>query len=147
MNRILILLCLICWPITQQYAQDSRTDSLLSMSQSLSDDDLANTFYELSLSLQEEFPDSALYYANRAELMLQRNDPESLLPFLFKSKGRIYEIKLHTERSLLYYQKAYDEFIKLENNIEIGNCALRMGNLYYDIIQCGLEEGRCGFGY
>ncbi|MCK4880934.1 MAG: tetratricopeptide repeat-containing sensor histidine kinase, partial [Bacteroidales bacterium] len=93
----------------------------------------ATTYYELSLSLQEEYPDSALYFANRAELMLQRNDPESLLPFLYKSKGQIYENKLVTERSLLYYKKAYDEFIKLEDYTEIGSCALKMGNLYYDM--------------
>jgi signal transduction histidine kinase len=97
------------------------------------DNELASTFYELSLSLQEEYPDSALYFANRAELMLQRNDPETLLPYVFKSKGQIYENKRVTERSLLYYRKAYDEFIKLENYIEIGNCALKMGNLYYDM--------------
>jgi len=103
------------------------------MSVVATDNKLATTFYELSLSLQEEYPDSALYFANRAELMLQRNDPESLLPFLFKSKGQIYENKLVTERSLLYYKKAYDEFIKLENYTEIGNCALKMGNLYYDM--------------
>jgi len=99
----------------------------------VTDNELATTFYELSLSLQEEYPDSALYFANRAELMLQRNDPETLLPFLYKSKGQIYENKLVTERSLLYYKKAYDEFIKLENYSEIGNCALKMGNLYYDM--------------
>jgi len=99
----------------------------------VTDNELATTFYELSLSLQVEYPDSALYFANRAELMLQRNDPESLLPFLFKSKGQIYKNKLLIERSLLYYKKAYDEFIKLENFIEIGNCSLEMGNLYFDM--------------
>jgi signal transduction histidine kinase len=99
----------------------------------VTDNKLATTFYELSLSLQVEFPDSALYFANRAELMLQRNDPKSLLPYVFKSKGEIYKNKLVTERSLLYYQKAYDEFIKLENYTEIGNCAIEMGNLYYDM--------------
>ena len=133
MNRFLILICLAYWSFSHLHAQDSRTDSLLDMSVVLTDNELASTFYELSLSLQKEYPDSALYFANRAELMLQRNDPESLLPFLFKSKGQIYEYKLVTERSLLYYKKAYDEFIKLENYTEIGNCALKMGNLYYDM--------------
>jgi signal transduction histidine kinase len=133
MNRILLLLCLAIWPFTPFYGQDSRTDSLLSMAVEASDNKLATTFYELSLSLQDEYPDSALYFANRAELMLQRNDPQSLLPYLYKSKGRIYNLKLVTERSLFYYSKAYDEFIKLENSNEIGDCALKMGNLYYEV--------------
>ncbi len=133
MNRILLLVFLAIWPFKPFYGQDSRTDSLLSMTVEASDNKLATTFYELSLSLQDEYPDSALYFANRAELMLQRSDPRSLLPFLFKSKGRIYKLKLVTERSLFYYRKAYDEFIKLENYNEIGDCALKMGNLYYDV--------------
>ena len=133
MNRILILMCLASWPYSQLFAQDSRVDSLLSMSVVVTDNELATTFYELSLSLQAEYPDSALYFANRAELMLQRNDPESLLPFLYKSKGQIYNNKLLVERSLLYFKKAYDEFIKLENYTEIGNCALIIGNLHYDM--------------
>jgi len=133
MNRILILICLVCWPISQLSSQDSRVDSLLNMSVVVSDNELATTFYELSLSLQGEHPDSALYFANRAELMLQRNDPESLLPLLYKSKGQIYNNKMLVERSLLYFKKAYDEFIKLENFTEIGNCALIIGNLYYDM--------------
>jgi len=133
MNRILILICIACWSLSQMNAQESRVDSLLNKSEMVSDNELATTFYELSLSLQKEYPDSALYFANRAELMLQRNDPESRLPFLYKSKGQIYENKLLTERSLFYYKKAYDEFIKLENYREIGTCALKMGNLYYDM--------------
>jgi len=133
MNRILTIVCVAFWPFALLHAQDSRVDSLLSLTEVATDNELASTFYELSLLLQDEYPDSALYFANRAELMLQRNDPESLLPFLYKSKGQIYEYKLITERSLLYYRKAYDEFIKLENFIEIGNCALKMGNLYYDM--------------
>jgi len=133
MNRILISICLAIWPCSQLFAQDSRVDSLLNMAVVVTDNELATTFYELSLSLQTEYPDSALYFANRAELMLQRNDPESLLPFLFKSKGQIYNNKLLVERSLLYFKKAYDEFIKLENYTEIGNCALIIGNLYYDM--------------
>ena len=95
--------------------------------------ELSRTYYELSLQLRAENPDSALYFANQAELILQKDDPQNLLPFLYKSKGYIYEEKLVTERSLFYYRKAYDEFIKLENYHEIGECALRMGNLYYDV--------------
>lgn len=133
MNRILLLVFLAIWAFKPFYGQDSRTDSLLSMTVEASDNKLATTFYELSLSLQDEYPDSALYFANRAELMLHRSDPRSLLPYLFKSKGRIYKLKLVTERSLFYYRKAYDEFIKLENYNEIGDCALKMGNLYYDV--------------
>lgn len=133
MNRFLIFLCFVCWPFSHSYAQESRVDSLLNKSELETDNELASTFYELSQSLLGEYPDSALYFANRAELILQRNDPESLLPYIYKSKGQIYENKLFTERSLLYYKKAYDEFIKLENYTEIGNCALLMGNLYYDM--------------
>lgn len=133
MNRILSLICLACLPFGHLYAQESRVDSLLNMAVLVTDNELANTFYELSLSLQEEYPDSALYFANRAELMLQRNDPESLLPFLYKSKGQIYENKLVTERSLFYYKKAYDEFIKLENYSELGSCAHKMGDLYHEM--------------
>ena len=133
MNRILSLICLACLPFGHLFAQDSRVDSLLDKAVSVTDNELATTFYELSLSLQEEYPDSALYFANRAELMLQRNDPETLLPFLYKSKGQIYENKLVTERSLLYYKKAYDEFIKLENFSELGSCAHKMGDLYHDM--------------
>jgi signal transduction histidine kinase len=133
MNRIVILICIALWPLGYTYAQESRTDSLLSMADMVTDNKLAKTFYELSLSLQDDYPDSALYFANRAELMLQKNDPESLLPYLYKSKGQIYENKMVTERSLLYYRKAYDEFIKLENYNEIGECSLKMGNLYYDL--------------
>lgn len=133
MNRILIFIFLAIWPFSQLQAQASRIDSLLNITLSATDNELASTFYELSISLQDDYPDSALYFANRAEIMLQRNDPESILPFIFKSKGQIYENKLISERSLLYYRKAYDEFIKLENFIETGICALKLGNLYYDL--------------
>ncbi len=133
MNRILLLLCITFWPYSHLCGQESRTDSLLNMAVEAGDNKSATTYYELSLSLRADFPDSALYFANRAELMLQRNDPESLLPFLYKSKGQIYEIKLMNERSLLYYRKAYDEFIRLEDFTQIGDCALKMGNLYYDM--------------
>jgi signal transduction histidine kinase len=133
MNRILICLCIIICSSSSIQAQDSHVDSLLNLTEEVTDNELATALYQLSVSLQDEFPDSALYFANRAEIMLLRNDPGSLLPFLYKSKGRIYENKLVSERSLLYYRKAYEEFIKLQNNTEIGNCALMMGNLYYDL--------------
>jgi len=133
MNRILISLCLVLWPFAFLPGQSSRTDSLLNRTGDVTDDKLARTFYELSLSLLEEYPDSALYFANRAELILQRNDPESLLPYLYKSKGRIYHAKLVVERSIFHFKKAYDEFIKLENYDEIGDCATQLGNLYYDV--------------
>ena len=133
MNRLLLVIGFVFWPFFLLVAQESRVDSLLSQAADASDNQLAHTFYELSLSLQEEYPDSALYFANRAELILMRNDPESRLPFVFKSKGKIYENMHLAERSLFYYKKAYDEFIKLENYTESGNCALKMGNLYYDM--------------
>ena len=133
MNRILIWICIAGLPVGYLAAQDSRVDSLLHMAVQVDDNELANTFYELSLSLQENYPDSALYFANRAELMLQRDDPEALLPHLYKTKGQIYENKLQTERSLLYYRKAYDEFIKLENYSELGVCAHKMGDLYHEM--------------
>ena len=133
MNRILMLLCLAIWPCSQLIAQDSRVDSLLDKAASVTDNELATTFYELSLSLQLAYPDSALSFANRAELLLQRNDPETLLPFLYKSKGQIFENKLVTERSLLYYKNAYDEFIKLENYSELGSCAHKIGDLYHEM--------------
>jgi signal transduction histidine kinase len=133
MNRLLLVIGFVFWPFFLLVAQESRVDSLLSQAGDVSDHQLAFTFYELSLSLQDEYPDSALYFANRAELILQRNDPESKLPMVYKSKGEIYENMHLVERSLFYYKKAYDEFIKNENYIETGNCALKMGNLYYDM--------------
>jgi len=133
MNRILLFICFVCWPLSHLSSQNSRVDSLLNKAVAVNDNELASTYYELSQSLQKEFPDSALYFANRAELIWQRNDPQSKLPYLYKSKGQIYENKLLPERSLLYYRRAYDEFIKLGNYNEIGNCSLLMGNLYYDM--------------
>ena len=85
------------------------------------------------MALQDGYPDSALYYANQAELLFTKSDPDQLLPFLFKNKGRIYEIKMAYERSLLYYRKAYDEFIKAGNHQEIGSCALSIGNIYFEM--------------
>jgi signal transduction histidine kinase len=137
MKRILIVVCLFILPFSLFYAQDTRADSLLNMSTDQADDELARTYYELSLALQTVYTDSALQFANRAETMLQRGDPDNLLPYLYKSKGKIYALKLLTERSIFYYRKAYDEFIKLENYHEIGDCALRIGNLYYDVANFG----------
>ena len=137
MKRILTMLCLVLWPFSLFFAQETRTDSLLNLAPLQSDHELARTYYELSLALQAVYTDSALQYANRAESILQKNDPQNLLPLLFKSKGKIYALKLLTERSIFYYRKAYDEFIKLENHREIADCALRIGNLYYDVANFG----------
>jgi len=137
MKRLLTVLCLVIWPFSLFYAQETRADSLLGLTALQSDNELAKTYYELSLVLHSVYTDSALQFANRAETMLQKSDPENLLPFLYKSKGGIYRLKLLTERSIFYYRKAYDEFIKLENYHEIGDCALRIGNLYYDVANFG----------
>lgn len=114
-------------------AQLTRTDSLLRRSSEMSGNELGKAYHKISLELRADDPDSALYYANQAELILTRSDPEQLLPHLFKNKGRIYETKLAFERSLFYYRKAYEEFIKTENHREIGSCALLMGNIYYEM--------------
>ena len=137
MKRFLTVACLVIWPFSLFFAQESRADSLLNVTSLQSDNELATTYYELSLALQTVYTDSALYFANRAETILQKGDPNNLLPFLYKSKGKIYALKLLTERSIFYYRKAYDEFIKLENYHEIGDCALRIGNLYYDVANFG----------
>lgn len=86
--------------------------------------------YELSVQLIDSLPDSALYYANLAEVALQKSDPESLLPQLYKHKGKIYQQLGATDRSLFYYRKAYDDFIREENYAEIGQVALILGNFY-----------------
>lgn len=137
MKRLMTVFCFALWPFSLFYAQESRADSLLSLTRVQSDNELARTCYELSLALQTVYTDSALYFANRAEAILQRSDPNNLLPFIYKSKGKIYALKLLTERSIFYYRKAYDEFIKLENYPEIGDCALKIGNLYYDVANFG----------
>ena len=137
MKRLLTLVCLVIWPASIFFAQESRADSLLGMTSLQSDNELARTYYELSLALQVVYTDSALYFANRAETILQRGDPDNLLPSLYKSKGRIYALKMVTERSIFYYRKAYDEFIKLENYHQIGECALSIGNLYYEVANFG----------
>ncbi len=133
MKRILIHIFLTFPLISNSFAQNARVDSLMALCKVETGSDLARVFYKLSRELRDSQTDSALYFANQAELILIKNDPEVLLPMLFKNKGEIYEIKLVTNRSLFYYRKAYDEFIKLENYQEIGNCALRMGNIYYEV--------------
>jgi len=114
-------------------AQNNSIDSLLNLTAVLSGEELGKIYYELSVELQSFNSDSALYYANQSELIFQKGDSKSLLPYLFKSKGKIYEIKMVTDRSLVYYNKAYEEFIKLENQHEIGECALNMANIYFEM--------------
>lgn len=133
MIRILIHILPLLLLCNLSHAQESKIDSLTARATELTGEELGSTYYQLALELQDSFPDSALYYANQAELILLRNDPENLLPPLYKSKGRIYDHILVTDRSLTYYARAYDEFIKLENYREVGECALNMGNIYYEL--------------
>ncbi len=118
-------------------AQSSQKDSLLNLTTLLTGEKLARTFYELSMEPWEHKTDSALYFANQAELILQKNDPEALMPYVFKRKGEIYEQKMNFERSLSYFGKACEEFIKLENEKEVGLCALIMGNIHYELADYG----------
>lgn len=99
----------------------------------LTGNDLGRIFHELSLELKADRVDSALYYANQAELILSKNDPDILLPFVYKNKGEIYKTKLVYERSLSYYLRAYEEFIKLGVQNEIGKCAHSIGDIYYEL--------------
>lgn len=137
MKRFLIHILPAFILFTNVDGQDSRIDSLTAMTTTLTGDNLSRTYYVLAVELQNTLPDSALYFANQAELILLKNDPDHLLPRLYKSKGKIYENKLYNDRSLFYYSKAYEEFIKLENHQEIGNCALNMGNIYYEMADFG----------
>jgi len=114
-------------------AQDSKSDSLVELSLRVNGSELANTYMELSSMLLDSLPDSALYYANRSELILVKNDPDLKLPSLFKMKGDIYKKLMVTDRSLNYFRKAYDEYIKIGANQEIGNSALSLGNTYYEL--------------
>jgi signal transduction histidine kinase len=113
--------------------QDASVDSLMALSMDASGSKLAGIYYELSLALQDLDSDSALYYANQAEIILTKNDPNLLLPYLFKRKGKIYEKRMANDRSLVYYRKAYEEFIKADNQQEIGSCALSIGNILYEL--------------
>lgn len=114
-------------------AQESKGDSLIALSKEQTGNELADTYYQISRQLLDTLPDSALYYANQAELILTKSDPDDMLPPLFKLKGRIYELIRITDRSLFYYRKAYDAYIKLGENQEVGNCALSLGNTYYEL--------------
>ena len=82
-----ILLAFILFSVS--FSQDSKMDSLNAMTSLLTGNDLAKTYYKLSLELQEDFIDSALYFANQAELILMKNDPDNLLPHVYKNKGGI----------------------------------------------------------
>lgn len=133
MKRFLIFVYSIFVLIGVIGAQNPGIDSLLNITAVVSGEELGRIYYELSVEFQETDFDSALYFANQSELIFQKGDSKSLLPYLFKSKGKIYEIKMVTDRSLFYYNKAYEEFIKLENQHEIGECALNMGNIYFEM--------------
>lgn len=125
-----ILLLFFCGSLL---AQESKSDSLIALSVERTGSELATTYYQLSQYLSDSLSDSALYYANQAELILTKSDPDGMLPPLFKLKGRIYELIRITDRSLFYYRKAYDAYIKLGDNQEVGNCALSLGNTYYEL--------------
>jgi signal transduction histidine kinase len=133
MKRILLTILTAVVLIIVSAAQDVKSDSLLAASRLSSGSELAHTYYEISVQILDSMPDSALYYANQAELILMKSDPNNQLPALFKQKGKIYDVKMLSERSLFYYRKAYDEFIKLGNQQEIGDCALNLGNIYYEL--------------
>jgi signal transduction histidine kinase len=127
--RIAVLAMLAC----SAAAQDPGKDSMRMTSRESFGGSQADSYYKLSLALLDSFPDSSLYYANQAEILLLRDDPDNLLPSLYKHKGRIYEKQRITDRSLFYYRKAYDGFIKLEDQEEIGNCARILGDKYYEL--------------
>ena len=88
---------------------------------------------DLAGRLVDSLPDSALQYANQAELMLMKDDPDGQLPGVFTLKGEIYNALTMTARSINYYRKAYDEYIKMEAYQETGNCARELGNIYYEM--------------
>ncbi len=133
MKRIFLTILTPVVLIIVSAAQDSRSDSLMTVSRLSSGSELARAYYEISVQILDSMPDSALYYANQAELILMKSDPDHLLPALFKHKGKIYDVKMLSERSLFYYRKAYDEYIKTGNQQEIGDCALMLGNIYYEL--------------
>jgi len=132
MKKILlqILLLLFCGAVL---AQESINDSLLALSKESTGSERAFTYFELSEQLLDSLPDSALYFANQAEVILSKSDPDEMLPQLFKLKGEIYKKIRITDRSLFYYRKAYDEYIKVGDDQESGNCALKLGNTYYEL--------------
>jgi len=66
------------------FAQDSKNDSLIALSREVTGNDLAIAYFDLSGQLLDSLPDSALYFANQAELILTKSDPDGMLPPLFK---------------------------------------------------------------
>lgn len=118
---------------TEVLPHDASIDSLVELSIQATGSELARIYCELSLALRSTDTDSALYYANQAELILTKSDPDQLLPDLYKNKGKIYEMRMANDRSLVYYRKAYEEFIKADNQEEIGSCALSIGNILYEL--------------
>ncbi|MCK4745635.1 MAG: tetratricopeptide repeat protein, partial [Bacteroidales bacterium] len=137
MKRILFHIVLSTLLFSHLYAQDARIDSLLALSKVATGNELARICFELSLDLRENQIDSALHFAHQAELLFSKSDPETLLPYVYKNKGSIYELKLVYDRSLSYYNRAYEEFIKLDNLQEIGICARNIGNIHYELADYG----------
>lgn len=131
--RILFYIVLPAIFISGIHAQNPRIDSLLGLSGVLSGSELGKVYAELSQDLMEVQTDSALYFANQAELLLGRSDPENLLPYVYKTKGGIYGRKMVYDRSLSYYNRAYEEFIKLGILEEIGACAQHIGHIHYEL--------------
>lgn len=132
-RRIMAHTALLFFLVNVSPAQDPGIDSLVSLAGKAEGNELARIYYELSMELKESDTDSALFYANQAELMLTRADPGQLLPLLYKNKGEIYEKRLAYDRSLVYYRKAYEEFIREDNWQEIGRCAFSIGNILYEL--------------
>ncbi len=133
MKKILLQIVAVFLMFPAIMAQNPTGDSLKAIGRSTSGNDRAVTYLERSLQLLDSLPDSSLYFADQAEILLLKNDPDNLLPTLFKQKGKIYHIKKVNDRSLFYYRKAYDGFIRLENKQETGRCAQILGNLYYEL--------------
>lgn len=133
MKRILFNIILIAILFSGSFAQDGKIDSLLALTRSTTGSDLAWNYLQISLELRELHPDSALYFANQAELLYNKNDPETKLPYVYKSKGGIYAEKMVYDRSLNYYHRAYEEFFRLDNLEEIGKCANLIGSIYYEL--------------
>ncbi len=107
--------------------------AILAVHSAVAQPEKAEILMEASVRIRETFPDSALGMANQAELILMKSDPDNRLPHLFRTKGRIYQLKGASEQSLLYYKRAYEEFIKLEDYQEIAVCARELGNIYYEM--------------
>lgn len=134
MNRLFVIIIFtgLFWNLPG-LAREPDTDSLIARTAGAPAEELARIYLDLSLQLREEYVDSALYYANRAELLLLKDDPQDLLPELYKTKGMIYEDKLVYDRSLVYLRKAFEAFIKREDQHEVAECALHIGNIHYSL--------------